>query len=401
MDLDARIKRRQGREDGQRLVQDYESLSPAVHIDEPSDRGPVFERLLDHLDPVFDGTLPPNAYVHGQFGSGKSAIVTALFDRLTRLSTQSGTVIHTSTRARSPSIPEFVYLDLRETGSEFAFYHRILDGCVEESVPQHGISTDELLDKLHNALSGWTAGAVVAIDHVDEPEGVDTENLVDWLSGLPSNVSWLAISRTPPGETDLTSYTARSIEIGRYQRQILVDVLMTRASAGFTQQVLDHDQARRIAEWAEGNAHDALAALFLAADRADQADRTRLLDEDIEVSIEEIPRPSVSLARVQSLPDNKQRVLRELVDLDDAARASVADTTDAISDSPRLDLSRGTVKRFLYELAEIGILDRVQADGHGGKGRPPSRLELRFPARLFRRLYDLRQTPTVPPTADR
>ncbi|MFA1611877.1 Cdc6/Cdc18 family protein [Halobellus rubicundus] len=393
MDLDARIKRRQRGEGEKRLIQDYEALSPAAHIEEPSDRGPVFERLLDHLDPVFNGTLPPNAYVHGAYGAGKSAIITALFARLRRLSTQSGAVIHTSTRARSPSIPEFVYLDLRETASEFAFYHRILDGCVEESIPQHGISTDELLDKLHRALSGWTAGAVVAIDHVGEPEGVDTESLLDRLSGLPSNVSWLAISRTPPAETDLTTYTATSIEIGRYQRQMLVDVLMTRASAGFTRQGLDHDQARRIAEWAEGNAHDALAALFLAADRADRANRTRLRDEDVEVAIEEIPRPSVSLARMQSLPENKQRVLRELVDLDGAARASVADTTDAISDSPDLDLSRGTVKRFLYELAEVGVLDRVQAEGHGGKGRPPSRLELRFPARLFSRLYDLRQAP--------
>ncbi|SDY04754.1 Cdc6/Cdc18 family protein [Halobellus clavatus] len=397
MDLDARIKRRQGHDEGQRLIQSYESLSPAAHIEEPSDRGPIFERLLDHLDPVFDGTLPPNAYVHGAFGSGKSAIVTALFTHLNRLSTQTGSVIHTSTRAASPTIPEFVYLDMRETVSEFAFYHRILDACIEETVPQHGISTDELRQRLHEALNQWYAGVVLAIDHVDEPESIGTATLVDRLSGLPSNVSWLAISRTPPAETDLTTYTATSIEIDSYQRQMLVDVLMTRASAGLTQQALDHELAREIAEWAEGNAHDALAALFIAADRANRDRRTRLLDTDVTAAIDEIPRPSVSMARVQALPENKQLVLRELVDLSAEDRASVAATTDAISGSPGLDLSRGTVKRFLYEMAEIGIVDRVQAEGHSGKGRPPSRVELRFPATLFRRLYDLRQESTVVP----
>ncbi|MFB6250980.1 MAG: Cdc6/Cdc18 family protein [Halobellus sp.] len=397
MDLDARIKRRQAHDEGQRLVQNYESLSPAAHIEEPSDRGPVFERLLDHLDPVFEGTLPPNAYVHGAFGSGKSAIVTALFTHLNRLSTQTGSVIHTSTRAASPTIPEFVYLDMRETASEFAFYHWILDACVEETVPKHGISTDELRTRLHDALSQWYTGAVLAIDHIGEPDSIETETLVNRLSGLPSNVSWLAISRKPPEETDLTTYTATSIEINRYQRQMLVDVLMTRASAGLTQQALDHDLARKIAEWADGNAHDALAALFIAADRANRERRTRLKDADVAAAIEEIPRPSVSMARVQALPENKQLVLRKLVDLPSENRASVAATTDAISTSPGLDLSRGTVKRFLYEMAEIGIVDRVQAEGNSGKGRPPSRVELRFPATLFRRLYDLRQDSTVAP----
>lgn len=391
MDIDARIKRRRRQDDGPRLIQDYETLSPAAHIDEPSDRGPVFERLLDHLDPVFDSRLPPNAYVYGPFGSGKSAIVTALFAHLERLSTEPRSVIYTTTRAGSAASPGFIYVDLRETNSTFTFYHRVLDALVEEPVPEHGISTEKLRERIHGLLDEFRTGVVVAVDHVGEPNTTDDEDLVDVFAGLPSNVSWLAIGRKPPDQVTLSEYTATSIQVKRYQRQMLVDVLMTRASEGLARQALTHDQARQIAAWADGNAHDVLSALFVAADRANQADRNRIEKPDVISALEEIPQPSVSLGRVLALPLNKQAVLRKLVDLDEDERVSVTATTEAISSRPDIDLSQGTVKRFLYEMAEIGIVERVQSDVENRKGRPPSKLELRFPPTAFRRLYDLNQ----------
>jgi len=389
MDIDARIKRRQRRDEGPRLVQDYDSLSPVAHIDEPSDRGPVFEQLLDHLDPVFDGRLPPNAYVSGPFGSGKSAIVTALFSHLERLSTERQSVIHTSTRAATPTSPGFVYVDMRETTSRFAFYHGVLDGLVEESVPEHGIGTDELRSRLHSMLGKSQTGVVIAVDHVGEPDTADPEELIDLFAGLPSNVSWLAIGRPEPDSITLTEYTATSVTVRPYRRQMLVDVLMTRASEGLAPQALNHELARSIAEWSDGNAHDALAALFIAADCASRDERTRLTESDVSAAISEIPDDSVSLGRVLALPENKQRVLRELVDLDAEDRESVTATTEEIASRPTVDLSAGTVKRFLYEMAEDGVVERVQSSARSGKGRPPSRVELRFPPTVFRRLYDL------------
>ncbi|MFA9518157.1 Cdc6/Cdc18 family protein [Halopenitus sp. H-Gu1] len=391
MDIDARIKRRQRREEGPRLVEDYEALSPVTHLDEPSHRGPVLERLLDHLDPVFDGRLPPNAYVHGPFGSGKTAIVTALLDHLDQLSSQARSVIYTSTRAGSPTTPGFAYVDLRETKSEFAFYHHVLDALADDPVPEHGVGTEEIRRRLHDRLGTSRAGVVVGVDHVGTPDSIDVDRLVDLFSGLPSNASWLAIGRAAPEETALSEYTATTIAVERYQRQMLVDVLMTRVSKGLTQQALTHDLARQIAEWADGNAHDALAALFVATDRANRADRGRLTEADVAAAMEAVPRPSVSLGRVLCLPENKQLVLRKLVDLDPADRDSVTATTKAISADPAVDLSAGTVKRYLYEMAEIGVVERVQSSTQAGKGRPPSRVELRFPPTVFRRLYDLRR----------
>lgn len=390
MQIDERIRRRQREADTQRLVRDYDALSPVFHIDEPTGRGPVFERLLDYLDPVFDGRLPPNGYVYGPFGCGKSAIVTALFAHLDRSATRSGDVIHTSTRQAPRMSPQFAYVDLRGETSEFAFYHSILDTLVDEPVPEHGISTDELHARLCERIERSRQGVVVAVDHVTDTDDDRIDDPLALFAELPDDVSWLAIGREPPDQLPLADRTAAEIEIERYRRQTLVDVLMTRASEGLARQALGHDPARQIADWANGNAHDALAVLFDASERADRKERTRLTESDVTGAIERFPDESVSLARVLALPANKQAVLRELVDLDPSNRSSVAATTQAIAAGSTIDLSSGTVKRFLYELAEAGIVERVRSEQPNRKGRPPSRIELRFPPAVFRRLYDLR-----------
>jgi Cdc6-like AAA superfamily ATPase len=390
MDIEARIKRRQRRDGEPRLIQDYEALAPVTHTDEPADRGPVLEQLLDHLDPVFDGALPANGYVYGPLGSGKSAVVNALFTHLDRLPSESQAVIHTTKRAQAAVSPSFVYLDARRASTEFAFYHALLDAISEEPVPEHGVGTETLRTRLRKQLQHVETGTVVAIDHIGEPQSLGAEDMLELFGELPETVRWLAIGRDPPADCGFEEHVGSAIEFEEYQRQMLVDVLMTRASDGLAQGALNHSHARRIADWADGNAHNALAALFVAAIHADRAGRNRLGDNDVETAIDEIPEPCVALGSVLALPANRQAVLRELVDLNEADRGSVTATTEAIADSTAVDLSPGTVKRFLYEMAESGIVERIQAKSTSGQGRPPSRVEPRFPPTAFRQLYDLR-----------
>ena len=65
MDLKTRIRRRQDAGSSPRVVRDYEAVSPVAHVGEPTGRGPVFERLLDYLEPTFGGRLPADAHVWG------------------------------------------------------------------------------------------------------------------------------------------------------------------------------------------------------------------------------------------------------------------------------------------------------------------------------------------------
>ncbi|WP_181684732.1 Cdc6/Cdc18 family protein [Halorhabdus salina] len=386
MDIEARIRRRRQRGTDQTLVLDYDLLNPAVHVPEPVGRGPVVERLLDHLNPVFDGSLPPDGYVWGPPGSGKSAVVSAVFSHLETPAMQPRTAIQTTTRAQSVELPRSVYVNGREVDSEFQLYRQILSDMTGGDGPSRGVSTDTVTARLQSLLSD-RPGAVIAVDHADALEQSPTD-IHAALATLDDAIAIVFIGQTPPSDVDGAPDLAE-IEIPGYGQQVLIDVLMTRGSSGLADDVLTYDQARQIASRAGGNAHDALAALFGATVLAEDNGRETLRSADIEAGIEAVPKGGTSLGTVLALAPNRRRVLRAFLELDDTYLSSVSETTEAIADSTRVDLSTGTIRRFLYELADADIFHRVTAERTSGSGRPPSRLEPRFPTIAFRKLYDL------------
>jgi Cdc6-like AAA superfamily ATPase len=234
---------------------------------------------------------------------------------------------------------------------------------------------------------------VVAVDHVNESNTLTTGQ-VDSLLDM-SSMAYLAIGRDPPDadapETDepIAAGVGETVKVPRYERHALVDILTQRASLGLTRNAVSHTNIREVASWADGDAHDALAAVFGAADHALARGEDRLTTTDIEAGMDSVPWPSVSLGRVLSLPENRRRILRRLLELDASEVSSVTAATEALTVDPNIDLSATTIKRVLYELAEAGIVKRVETDDDRGLGRPPSRLEPQFPTRVFRRLVDI------------
>jgi hypothetical protein len=301
MDLKSRIRRRRRTGTTATLVLDYEAISPIAHVSEPTGRGPVLERLLDYLDPVFDGDLPPNAYVWGPIGAGKSAVVTALWANLEAQLSESQSVIHTTTRSQTANAPQFVYVDSREASSTFAQYRAILDAISDESVPEKGIGTDTLGTRLTDSLRAGSDSVLVAVDHVGEPETPDLATVADRLDPFGESLTWVAVGRTDP-QTLAVDLPPERIELPAYRRHDLVDILTSRASEGLAERALQHEQTREIADWAEGNAHDAFAALFGAADRAARKGRSRVHSEDITAGMMDVPRPSPTPPRSISPP---------------------------------------------------------------------------------------------------
>lgn len=370
------------------MVRDYDALNPAAHPGEPSGRGSTLERLLDCLQPAFEGGVPPTAYVWGPKGAGKSALVTALFDGLARADPRSGSSVHTTTRVDDPTAAAFAYVDARRTNSEFGLRRAVADALTDDPVPKQGVGGSHLRTTLEERFGGADRRAVVAVDHLCEPGSYPLATLDEFLDGVSDSVSWLAVGRPAPDALDRSP--ARTVRLTPYRPYVLVDVLTSRVSLGLDRHALAHDQLRRIAEWADGDAHDALAVAFGAATTA-AADAERVAPSDVEIGMESVPRPSTAVGRVLSLPESRQRVLRRLIDLDAEDRRSVQSTADAVARSQSVDLSAATVQRVLYELAEAEVVRRVTDARTDGLGRPPSRVEPRFPTLVFRRLFDARR----------
>ncbi|WP_254761484.1 AAA family ATPase [Natrinema marinum] len=382
MDLRERIaRRRSGRQHG-RVIVDRDQLSPVVHPAEPVGRGPVLEQLLDALEPVFDGALPPPVAVVGPPGSGTSAVVTASFAALNEQLGGSSRAIATTTRGgRSEPVTWFVTVDGRRVESAFAFYRAVLAGLSTEQVPNGGVGTDELRDRLRDRLARADRRAVVAIDHHDEPGTLGADRVRELLSPVADSVATVAVGHREPD-----GHHGPTVTVPSYRDHELVDVLTERASSGLAAGALAHDAVRELAGWADGNAHDALAALFGAAVLATDDDADRLERRHLEAAWAAVPDDGVHVGRPLALSATRQRALLALVDLD-ATERPISETATAIAD--RSSLTAGTVERFLYELADDGVIERVPlqtVDTGGGGGRQPSTVEPRFPTLVFRAL---------------
>ncbi|WP_254545114.1 Cdc6/Cdc18 family protein [Halomarina pelagica] len=387
MNFEERILRRQRTDGDARLVRDGDAVNPLAHLDEPVGRGPVLERLLDAVAPVFEGELPADSYLWGPAGSGKSALVTALVEHLSRLVGGGGRAIYTTTRGGStgPSLA-VRYVDARTANSAFGLHYAVLDALSDDAIPRGGVRTDALRERLAEWLSRRNRRVLLVVDHVGEPETYPASFVTDQFAPLADAVATVCVGRDPPAEGEWEP--AQVVEVPAYDRHALEDVLTTRVSRGLSPRALRHEQLARIASWADGNAYDALCALFCAVDAAVTAGADRVSDEHVDAGMAAVPRDGVPLGRVLALSDARRTVLRHLVTLDADQRTSVGATAEAIAADPEVSLSVGTVTRVLYELAETGILDRVTVEADSGRGRPPSRLEPRFSTLAFRRLYD-------------
>lgn len=383
MKIEERIARRQHTESEPRLVLDYDALSPVSHNDEPVGRGALIERLLDALDPVFDGEAPADLYVWGPKGAGKSAVIRALFAQLDRLLGRSDSQIYTSTRAVTAPGVEFVYVDARSANTGFGLLHAVLDQLVADPVPKQGVGAEAIATRLRQRVETTGRTVVVAVDHSNEPESLSADAVFDRLDPFEPAIACVLIGRDAPTSTAIADReSVRTVHVDAYRRHTLVEVLTSRSGDGLVRSATSHGQLRQLATWADGDAHDALAALFGASVVAEQRGHDEIYPADMAVGMQAVPRPGVSLGRVRSLPDSRQRILANLIDLSESDRRSVGAAADAINDDD-IDLSRATIERVLYELAEAGIIRRVKSESTG-TGRPPSRVELRFPTRVFR-----------------
>ncbi|MDQ2049455.1 AAA family ATPase [Natronolimnohabitans sp. A-GB9] len=380
MELQERIARRLSTRGDPGIVVDRDHLSPVVHPTEPVGRGSVLEQLLDVLEPVFDGELPPPVAVVGPSGSGTSAIVTALFDALNERFGASTRTIGTTTRAGSDEpVTWFVYVDGRRVESAFTFYRAVLSVVATEPVPESGIGTDALRDRLEDRLMRPDRRAVVAIDHHDEPETLDFERACELLEPVAESVSTVAVGTSVP---ETWADGDPTVPVPAYRRHELVDVITDRASNGLAAGAVDHESIRDVATWADGDAHDALAILFGGAVLASDADRDRIEATHLETARADVPDDGVHLDRVLALPETRQRVLCALIDVDTDERPI---RTVAADIADRSSLTTGTVKRFLYELADQGLLERVPLPA-SGSGRRPSAVVPNFPTIAFRAL---------------
>jgi len=261
-----------------------------THVAEPADRGPFLERLLDHLDPVFEGDLPDNAYVWGPRVRASRPCcqrclppgparprgrrhpddhtLTARLDAVVRLPGPPGG------RQRVRALPRPAGRTGRGPG------------------PEHGVGTEgrSAVDWGSNHRPAGGRGPRPRRRTGDAGPSDDTRR-----AGT--------VRRTP---VDLRgSRPARPPRVGRVRRDGTRGASLSPAGASSTSSWTGPRRGwppgcsatirrEKSQSGPTGTPNDALAALFAAADAAAAAGRDRIEPADVSTGIADVPRPSVS-----------------------------------------------------------------------------------------------------------
>jgi len=123
-----------------------------------------------------------------------------------------------------------------------------------------------MCDRLDTQLAKRDRQLVVAVDHVGEPETLDSAAVFEQFEPFRSSISCLAVGRSKPADTAIADRQAiKRVHVEPYTQHTLIEVLTSRVADGRLRSATTAEGIKQIATWADGDAHDALAALFGAA----------------------------------------------------------------------------------------------------------------------------------------
>jgi len=137
-----------------------------------------------------------------------------------------------------------------------------------------------------------------------------------------------------------------------YKWQELADIIESRGELALMPQVLSKAQIRRIALCSQGNAHLAVESLKLAAERAEDSNCSRILDEHVEFAVGSAK--SVYSTRSVSRLNEHQKVLLEIIKEKGEIKAGELQRT--YKERMKTPASERTLRNYLHKLEKFGFI---------------------------------------------
>jgi Cdc6-like AAA superfamily ATPase len=248
------------------IIVNQEALSEDFLPEQVIHRMDQLKMIAQAIEPVFSGRSAKTVLIHGASGSGKTTSARHLIEKL-----------------REDHGVLTAYVNCWKHYTRFHFLRAI---CRELRLNTYlgNISSIDLSNKIEKAC--MERPCVIVIDEFDQLEekdelynlreaGVslilitsDARNLFKIRSRIESRLGALERVHFPP-----------------YKWQELADVMESRARIALRPESWNKAQLRRIALVCGGNAHFALEFLKLAAERAEEKNAARILDEHVDFAI--------------------------------------------------------------------------------------------------------------------
>jgi cell division control protein 6 len=278
-----------------RLIRDRSLLDPTHVVEEDRivGRDEQLQEVTKMLRVALGDNRPPNLFLYGPSGTGKSLITKAVSNNITRIcdtrDIRFGTIEVNCQDLDTLGVA--VYELANQTAQE---------ANVEVEVPKHGVATKEKWDELYRIVNDNFDSAVFVLDELDMLVGRRDKKepafsrLLYQLSRagandeLTAHVSVVAISNDTKmmenvGSRALSSFTPEDVHFDDYDANQLQSILRNRQDA-FYEDVVDGDViplAAAFAAQTHGDARKAIDLMRVAGELAEREGDDRVREDHV------------------------------------------------------------------------------------------------------------------------
>lgn len=364
---------------GPKLFKKREALEPSFIPDELPHRNPEIEKLAGITACALKGDVPPNILCYGMTGTGKTATVRYISQKLAQ---------HCSNNP-----PWWVYINCTVVSTPYRILAHIYNTIVgKEKIPATGLPKDIILKKLLGLLDQLVKNSIcfLVLDEIDiliEKKG-GNEILYN-LTRLNENLdlcrtSVIGISNKLKFMEYLDARVTSNLEeeepivFHPYDANQLADILTQRAKIAFIEGAIDNGVVKLCAGLAakeHGDARKALQLLRKAGELAERNQNKKIMENHVIKAQKDIEKDHI-VEYILSMPLQTQLTLTAIYLLSKFAKQHVITSGDIyevhseLSDKiPGLkQLTRRRISDYINELTLSGLISaNTRSMGHYGR----------------------------------
>lgn len=379
------------------VFKDKKQLSTNHKPEELPHREDEVNSIASILAPALKGHKPSNLFVYGKTGTGKSAVIRHITNKLKDKAGENGEdvkIIYINCKLKKVADTE--YRLLAELTRKFG-----------EDVPSTGLPTDEVYNRFFDVVDEKERVIVLILDEIDmlvEKTGDDfLYNLTRINEGLEnSQLSLVGISNDLSFTDSLdprvkSSLSEEEMLFSPYNAMQLQDILETRADQAFNDGCIDEEVITKCAALAaqeHGDARRAIDLLRVSGELAERNGSSEVGEEHVDKAEKEIDRNKI-LEVVEKQPRQSQAVLWSIIKLTDDEGNEIQ-TGDVYSiyeevcrSSGLKPLTQRRVSDLISELDMLGVI-RAKVTSKGRYGRTRM-IEPALPSNLENQVEDMLQ----------
>ncbi len=360
------------------IFQNKDVLSTNYNPNDLPHRNEEVRSVASLLAPSLKGHRPSNLFVYGKTGTGKSAVIKHITNRLKEKGEENGTEV------------KIVYLNCKLRKIADTEYRLIaqLTRKFGRDVPSTGLPTEEVYERFFGVLDEKKRILILILDEIDSLVEKTGDEFLYNLTRINeelerSKLSLVGISNNLSFTKDLdprvkSSLSEEEILFSPYNASQLKDILQNRAEEAFCEESIEQGVVTKCAALAaqeHGDARRAIDLLRVSGELAERSDSEKVRPEHVDMAENEIDRNKV-IEVVESQPRQSQAVLWSIINLfeerDDMVQTGeVHSLYEKVCRSSGLEpLTQRRVSDLISELDMLGIIQaNVTSKGRYGRTR--------------------------------